>query len=70
MLISAGAICTLLGMIFVFDAELAWWLYEADARMFGRATKRAANWESQATQYGIAMIALGVFGMVIGIMLI
>lgn len=70
MLITAGAVCTLLGMVFLFDAELAWWLYEADARMFGRQIKRTANWESQATMYGIGMIALGIVGIMIGIMLV
>lgn len=68
MLITAGAVCTLLGMVFLFDAELAWWLYEADARMFGRQTKRTAKWESQATMYGIGMVALGIVGILVGIM--
>lgn len=51
------------GLISLFDSDLAWFIHEADARIFGKELVKNANWENQMMIQGFGLIIAGGLGL-------
>lgn len=67
MLVSAGAICVLLGLVFWFDRDLAWSLVEADARFTGKVVYKPRDWHARASAYSVSLFLLGCIAVIVGL---
>ncbi len=66
MLISAGIMVIVFGLICLFDSELAWLIHEMDARFVGRTARRSSHWETHMMLQGFCMIVAGGLGVMVG----
>lgn len=65
-LISSSAIVIAVGLLCLYDAEFAWYLYSKDAELLGRVVQRTHNWKQLVNRVGYALIVLGAVGALVG----
>jgi hypothetical protein len=67
MLMTAGMMVIAFGLICLFDSDLAWFIHEADARLFGKELVKSAHWENQMMIQGFCLIIVGGIGIFLGL---
>jgi len=71
MIITASFFVIGAGILCLYNKDLAWMLYEFDARMWGAdAPRKGKNWQQQVQMAGYCLVWLGILGMMTGINLI
>jgi hypothetical protein len=67
MVIVAGILLFAFGAMCVFEQDIAYMLYEYDARMMGKILERTRDWENLMRVQGAALILIGILGVLTGI---
>ena len=70
MLLTASVIAFCFGLFCIWDSELAWSLFEADARLMGMSIERSVRWEFQTQIKGFILMILGGTGVLVSLGLI
>jgi hypothetical protein len=67
MVIVAGILLVAFGAMCVFEQDMAYMLYEYDARMMGKLLERTRDWENLMRVQGAVLILIGIIGLFTGI---
>jgi hypothetical protein len=62
MLATTSILVIFCGVYCNYDAEFAWRVYEWDCRQMGFTPPRLRNWRARVQQVGLALVALGMVG--------
>lgn len=66
MVISAGIVLICFGLMCLFQRDIAWMLYEADARFAGKQRARTPDWDQLMVTQGIVLVMIGIIGVLVG----
>ena len=55
------------GLMCLFERDIAFMLYEYDARLMGKVLKRTADWDSLMRTQGAVLVMAGLMGFILGL---
>ena len=67
MVISAGIVLVCFGLMCLFQRDIAWMLYEADSRFFGKQLVRTHDWDQLMVIQGIVLVMIGILGVLVSL---
>lgn len=67
MILVASILLIAFGLMCLFERDMAFQLYEYDARLMGKILRRTQEWESLMRTQGVVMVMVGLMGFLIGL---
>ena len=55
------------GLICLFERDMAFMLYEYDARLMGKVLKRTPDWDNLMRTQGAVLVMAGLIGFIVGL---
>jgi hypothetical protein len=55
------------GLMCLFERDIAFMLYEYDARLMGKVLRRTPDWDSLMRIQGAVLVMAGVLGLILGL---
>jgi hypothetical protein len=55
------------GLMCLFERDIAFMLYEYDARLMGKVLRRTPDWDSLMRTQGTVLVLAGVLGLILGL---
>ena len=67
MVLIASVLLIAFGLLCLFERDMAFDLYEYDAKLMGKVLRRTQEWESLIRTQGIVMLMVGFMGFFVGL---
>jgi len=67
MVIVASVLLLAFGLMCLLEKEMAFRLYEYDAKLMGKVLERTRNWENLMQTQGAVLVLIGVIGFIVGL---
>ena len=66
MVLVASILLIAFGLMCLFERDMAFQLYEYDAKLMGKILRRTQDWDSLMRTQGVVMVMVGFMGFFIG----
>ena len=66
MVLVASILLIAFGLMCLFERDMAFQLYEYDAKLMGKILRRTQDWDSLMRTQGVVMVMVGFMGFLIG----
>jgi hypothetical protein len=67
MILVASVLLIAFGLMCLFERDMAFQLYEYDAKLMGKVLRRTQDWDSLMRTQGLVMLMVGFMGFFIGL---
>ena len=67
MVLIASVLLIAFGLLCLFERDMAFDLYEYDAKLMGKVLRRTQDWDSLIRTQGIVMLMVGFMGFFVGL---
>jgi hypothetical protein len=67
MVLAASILLIAFGLMCLFEKDMAFRLYEYDARLMGKVLERTRSWEGLMQTQGAVLVLIGVIGFIVGL---
>jgi hypothetical protein len=67
MILVASVLLIAFGLMCLFERDMAFHLYEYDAKLMGKVLRRTQDWDSLMRTQGLVMLMVGFMGFFIGL---
>jgi hypothetical protein len=67
MILVASVLLIAFGLMCLFERDVAFQLYEYDAKLMGKVLRRTQDWDSLMRTQGLVMLMVGFMGFFIGL---
>jgi hypothetical protein len=67
MIFVASTLLIAFGLMCMFEKDMAFRLYEYDAKLMGKVLERTPSWESLMRTQGAVLVLIGMIGFIVGI---
>jgi hypothetical protein len=67
MILVASVLLIAFGLMCLFERDMAFQLYEYDAKLMGKVLRRTQDWDSLMCTQGLVMLMVGFMGFFIGL---
>lgn len=67
MVLIASVLLIAFGLLCLFERDMAFELYEYDAKLMGKVLRRTQDWDSLIRTQGVVMLMVGFMGFFVGL---